>query len=421
MKLDANIPSKIIIFTVISALLIGIAVTLYVLLSHFLSHILFLGEDDISSLPIIYIYAVPILSILLVNWLISKDTTVREYGVAELAQAVEEGRYNITIKGLLLKIFASSISLASGFNVGNEGPSAAIGAMIAYKLNTLFKIPKRFLRLIISIGGSSGITAVFVSPITGIVFALENIAPQFVGGMVGPIILGATISFGVAYQFLEPLIFSYSAGRRFDYDYMLASLIFIPVILILLSTYFTIKKVILFYLNRFIENRLYRYRDTIFAIIGGLSIGTIILISPVAAFSGHEVVSALINNKVELSITLVITVALLRIIGTAISIYSNAVGGLFLPLMSIGALIGYAFAQILQIYGFDIHTYAFAAIGASVFMGVVMRLPLTAIVMSLELTYDYNVIVSTAVTMVLSGYLMDRSFNIKKLTASNID
>jgi len=78
MKLDANIPSKIIIFTVISALLIGIAVTLYVLLSHFLSHILFLGEDDISSLPIIYIYAVPILSILLVNWLISKDATVRE-------------------------------------------------------------------------------------------------------------------------------------------------------------------------------------------------------------------------------------------------------------------------------------------------------------------------------------------------------
>ena len=426
MKQDRNLPTKILIFAIFTGILTGSAVTIYVLLSKAFTSLLFLGHDiqkGDNNLPFLYIYAVPILSILFVNWMIKKDTSVREYGVAEIAQAVNEGKFTISIKSVILKMIASSISLASGFNVGNEGPSAAIGAMIAYHLNRFFQIPAKFIQLILSIGASSGIAAVFVSPLTGITFALENIAYTLLNRLIGPIILGAIIAFSIAYQFLSPLVFDYSIGKYFDYDYIKASLLFIPVMVIALYLYFALKRYILYFLNSLVIKYLgKKHRDTLFAIIGGLVVGTILIYAPYAGFSGHEMVEDLINDRLHIPFILIGIIILLRIVGTAVSIYSNAVGGLFLPLMSIGALVGYGFAQVTHQYmGLDIHSYAFAAIGASVFMGVVMKLPLTALVLSLEVTYDYNVITATAITLVLTAHITGLKFHIKKLRADEIE
>ena len=144
-------------------------------------------------------------------------------------------------------------------------------------------------------------------------------------------------------------------------------------------------------------------------------IGIILLISPFAAFSGHEVVYYLINGKFNLPFTLIFLIIVLRIIATAVSIYANAVGGIFIALMSIGALVGYGFGELLVNYGINIEPFYFAAIGAAVFMGVNMKLPLTAVVMALEITYDYNVIVPTAIMVVIVSYLVSLNFELHKL------
>ncbi len=425
MKHPRALPTQILWLSIVTGLLGGTAVTLYVLLTEGLSRLLFLGDpfSTTRTLPVWYLYAVPTLAILLVNRLISLDPTVREYGVAEIAKAVEEGRYTITLRGLLLKILASTLSLAGGFNVGNEGPSAAIGAMIAHRLNALFALPRRFVTLLVSVGASAGIAAVFVSPVTGISFALENIAGEFLRDRLGPIILAAALAFGVSYQFLHPLVFHYSVGRSFDYDYMLAALLFIPVLLGALGLYFGIKRYLLALLDGAVHRWIgSRWRNLLFSLIGGATIGTLLLTAPIAAFSGHGMVAALINGEIHISLKLIVLVVLLRIVGTAVSIYANAVGGLFLPLMSLGALVGYGYAEALQqTAGFVLHPYAFAAIGAGVFMGVVMRLPLTAVVLALEITYDYNIIVPTAVIVVITGYLMDRLVHIEKLDADSVN
>jgi CIC family chloride channel protein len=112
---------------------------------------------------------------------------------------------------------------------------------------------------------------------------------------------------------------------------------------------------------------------------------------------------------------LIFIVIILRIIATSISIYANAVGGIFVALMSIGALVGYGFGELMVNLGFKIEPFYFAAIGAAVFMGVNMKLPLTAIVMALEITYDYNVLVPTGISVVIVSYLTSLQFNIKKL------
>jgi len=315
---------------------------------------------------------------------------------------------------LILKIFASSLSLASGFAVGNEGPSAAIGAMISQKFHNLFKLPKELIRISLSIGASSGIAAVFVSPVTGIMFAVENIAYSFVRDYAGYLIIGGVSAFSVAVYFLNPLIFEYSTGKFLEYRYLVSSILFIPVITFFIYFYLWLKNRILKFLNfEFFKN--YKYKNFVLAIIGGVVIGTILLISPYAGFSGHELVERLINNKFHLPLFFIFAVIVLRIIAMAVSIYANAVGGIFIALMSVGALVGYGFAEILILNGMNIEPFYFAAIGAAVFMGVNMKLPLTAVVLAVEVTYDYNVIVPTGIMVVIVGYLVNLNFTLHKL------
>ncbi|BCD67554.1 chloride channel protein [Nitratiruptor sp. YY09-18] len=162
-------------------------------------------------------------------------------------------------------------------------------------------------------------------------------------------------------------------------------------------------------INIFITNRFEKHRNIIFALIGSGTIGTLFFIAPYATFSGHELVNYLINDKVHISITLLIVTILHRIIATTISIYANAIGVLFITLMSIGALIGYGFGEVMVSLGFFIEPFYYAAIGASVFMGTIMELPLTAVIAVLEITYDYNVIISTGIIVALVNFMIPQS------------
>ncbi|WP_457605766.1 chloride channel protein [Nitratifractor sp.] len=351
----------------------------------------------------------------MVHGLSRLDPAVREYGVSEIADMVEKGRMEITLRGLGLKILASALSLSSGYAVGNEGPSAAIGAMIAHRLHRWIRLPRQALRLALSVGAGAGISAVFVSPMTGVAFSLESIAYRYVHNYMGLLIFASALAFSVAWLFLSPMLFGYSAGRTLRYETLEAVLLFLPVLVAALYFYFSLKRGLFPLLDDWLERRWPRAKPLLFALLGALGIGTVLVWMPLAAFSGHELVALLINAQSHFALWLLLAVVALRIFTTTLSLFAGAVGGLFLPLMSIGALLGYAFAEGMGQFGYHLEPYYFAAIGASVFVGVVMQLPLTAVILAMEITYDYNVVVPAAVAIVLTGYLVRIRFRIQRL------
>jgi len=415
--------AKLLIAAILTGLISGFFITFYDLLITFVTYFIFMGDPfkTIPTLPAWYIYLVPTVSIFFVNYLTSKDKTIREYGVNEIAESITQNKMTITLKTLFLKVIASTLSLSSGFLAGTEGPSAGIGAMIAYQVHRLFRLPEMLIKMMISVGASSGIAAIFVSPVTGMAFAVENIAYQFIKQYIGYLILASMIAFAVSINFLEPIYFQHSVGRKFQNSYIFANLLFIPFITAFVYLYLILKKRVLHFIDWEIFKNFNRWRNHIFALIGGGTIGTILLIKPQAAFSGKMIVTTLINQEHHLSLTLIFSVIMLRIVGTTISIYANAVGGLFLPLMSIGALIGYAFGEIIATYYMQIEPFYFAAIGASVFMGVLMKLPLTAVVLAMETTFDYNVVVATGVSVILVSYFSNLYFDIRKKYITRAD
>ncbi len=415
---------KLITVTILTGLISGFFITIYELLINFVTHLVFMGDPlkTVATLPTWYLYALPTFAIFIVNYLVSKDGNIREYGVNEIADSILENKMILKLKTLFLKIIASTLSLSTGFMVGTEGPSAGIGAMIAYHLHKLFKLPSMLIKMMISVGASSGIAAIFVSPLTGITFAIEHIAYQFIKQYIGYLILASVIAFALSVQFLEPIVFRHSAGRSFNSEYIVVNLMFIPFVTFFIYFYLFFKKKLLYFIDLEIFKSLFKYRNHIFALIGGSVVGTILLIEPHAAFSGKSIVMNLINQETHISLWLIFMIIVLRIIGTTVSIYANAVGGLFLPLMSIGALVGYGFGELVTLFlNISIEPFYFAAIGASVFMGVIMKLPLTAVVLAVETTFDYNVVVATGVSVVLVEYLVSFYFNIKKQYVTKAD
>ncbi len=414
---------KLIIAAILTGLISGFFITFYELLITFLTYFIFMGDpfETVPTLPVWYIYAVPTIAIFLVNYLASKDQNIREYGVNEIAESITQNKMILKVKTLFLKIIASALSLSSGFPVGTEGPSAGIGAMIAYQIHKIFKLPTMLVKMMISVGASSGIAAIFVSPITGIAFAIENIAYQFIKQYITYLILASVIAFAISINFLEPIVFKHSLGRSINNEYIVANLIFVPFITLFIYFYLFLKKKLLHFIDLEIFKKFSKYRNHIFALIGGSVVGTILLVEPHAAFSGKAIVMNLINQETHIPLMFIFTVIILRIVGTTVAIYSNAVGGIFLPLMSIGALIGYGFGEMLSMYQFPVEPFYFAAIGASVFMGVIMKLPLTAVILAMETTLDYNVVIATGVSVVLVEYFSNLYFNIRKRYATKAE
>jgi CIC family chloride channel protein len=411
---------KLIAAAVLTGLISGFFITFYELLITFLTYFFFMGDPfkTIPTLPVWYLYALPTVAIFIVNYIISKEKHVREYGVSEIADSIAQNTMILKVKTLFLKIIASALSLSTGFAVGTEGPSAGIGAMIAYQIHKLFRLPQMLIKMMISVGASSGIAAIFVSPITGMAFAIENIAYQFIKQYVTYLILASVIAFAVSINYLEPIVFQHSTGRRLDNDYLIANLMFIPFITLFVYFYLFLKQRLLHIVDLEVFKKFSRYRNYIFALIGGSIVGTVLLIEPHAAFSGKAVVMNLMNEQNAIPLYFILGIIVLRIIGTTVAIYSNAVGGIFLPLMSIGALIGYGFAEAFTMLHFPVEPFYFAAIGAAVFMGVLMKLPLTAVILAMETTFDYNVVIATGISVVLVEYLSNIYFDIRRRNAT---
>jgi len=415
--------AKLLIASIITGLISGFFITFYSLLITFLTYFFFMGDPlkTIPGLPVWYLYLLPTIAIFIVNYIVSKDPNSREYGLNEVADSILSNKMKFSIQTVFLKIFASALSLSSGFTVGTEGPSASIGAMVAYHVHKWFKLPSMLIKMMISIGASSGIAAIFVSPVTGVAFAIEIIAYQFIKQYIGYLILASFVSFSVGIYFLSPIVFLHSSGHSYNFHLIIANVLFLPFITSFVYFYLFLKKRVLGFINIEIVKNFPNLRKYFIALIGGGTIGTILLLEPRAAFSGHALVLNLINTNHMIPLAAILSILILRIIGTTVAIYSNAVGGIFIPLMSIGALTGYGYAEILINYiGYDVEPFYFAAVGAAVFMGVIMKLPLTAVILALETTLDYNVVIATGISVVLVEYLSQLYFTIRRRDVTRI-
>ena len=119
------------------------------------------------------------------------------HGTEAVIDAIHNKRRTvIDVKAVPVKIAATIVTISSGGSVGIEGPCAQIGSGVSYVIGKIFNLDESDLKKVIICGIAAGFCAVFSTPVTGAIFAVEVL---FVGQMFYDVLFPSLISGIVGY------------------------------------------------------------------------------------------------------------------------------------------------------------------------------------------------------------------------------
>ena len=333
------------------------------------------------------------------------------HGVPEVMESMHLHGGRIRARVGFVKAFVSSITIGSGGSAGREGPIAQIGASLGSLIGQKFNLPERRVKLLTACGLASGIGAVFNAPLGGAIFAMEVLLTEIETMSATSIILSSVIGTKLAEILLResslpfrlpPELASYHPftppGHPIELVfYLIMGLLFGLFAVVWIRTLYTIED---FFDNLRIN---FNFKPAIGGLFTGI-LGLYVLNYGILGV-GYEGVDLALAGKISLSI--IITLAILKMLATSFTIGSGGSGGIFAPSLFIGAMLGGAFGLILnqlfpEIVQFPM-AYALVGMGA-LFAGAAFA-PLTCIIMIPEMTGNYFLIPAMMAACV-SSYLV---------------
>jgi len=320
----------------------------------------------------------------------------------EYLRAFHDPEYPLRPRAFVGRMAAAITTLGSGGAMGLEGPSmyggSALGAMIQRRLPAAFRGADH--RTLLVAGAAAGVAAIFKAPATGAIFALEV---PFRDQMARRMLLPALVASASGYLVFVALsdtrpIFSFDSEEVASFQYRdLAGAILIGVCcaigarafsrLIRHAKAFTLRPialrvvlasitmVVLFVISRLLTGE-------------SLTIGT-----------GYEVIRWLAE---EHPLWLLIAVLVLRCLATATTLAGGGVGGLFVPLVVGGALVGRAVGDVVN----PLDPTLYVLLGIAAFLGAGYRVPLAAVMFVAETTGQPGFIVPALFAAVAAELVM---------------
>ncbi len=324
--------------------------------------------------------------------------------LSPLILSLNRRRTSIPLKETFNHIISSALSVGCGGSAGLEAPSVLTGAAIGANTAGFFGIDRRQKMLMIGCGAAAAISAIFQSPVGGVLFAIEVLLPQFSVAALIPMLISSAVAMVVsrALFYHEPPLFVTNPQWRLDaIPYYFLCGIFCAVIGV-----FVIKSV--YFISALLKKSLPAPGRRLIA--GGILLGIILAVFPVLRGQGYYFITHLFHGDMESlqkscpvlsgmppAVFLAIIVAAAILLKAAVSeltVNSGGDGGIFAPAMFIGAFSGFAFARMINLSGLaELHEANFVVIGMCGVFSAVLRAPLTGIFLIAEVTYSYILLV----------------------------
>lgn len=150
---------------------------------------------DLYGRGLVYLVILPTVGGLAVGLLTRYVFRIRAgQGIVDVLEAVIRSRGVIKPLSALEKIITSAITIGSGGSAGAEGPIVQIGAGIASGVGQLFRVARPHMPLLIGCGSAAGISAIFNSPLGGVLFTLEVVLLDFSLRTFAPVVLASVVA-----------------------------------------------------------------------------------------------------------------------------------------------------------------------------------------------------------------------------------
>ena len=320
----------------------------------------------------------------------------------KFALFINDGR--ITFRTVLGKFFCCSASLATGIALGREGPSVHVGAGLASVIARNAGLSKEQVKSLVPVGCSAALAAAFNTPIAAVLFSLEEIMGDLHASVLGTAVLASATSWMVLHLVLgdDPLF--HVAGYRLVHPSELAVYAVLGVVGGLGSVAFV--KLLLWLRELFATFP--KWSVWFQPVAGGLTVGLLGYFFPDVMGVGYTYVDKILNGDVVLK--LVVLLAILKIVATAVCYGSGNAGGIFGPSLFIGATMGAAVGSVAHAL-FPAYTAgpgAYALVGMGTAFAGIVRTPLTSVIMIFEVTRDYSIIVPLMISNLIAYFISQR-------------
>ena len=336
------------------------------------------------------------------------------------------------------KTAGCALAIGGGLALGREGPSIQIGAMVGKGVARARRTPLTEERLLLTCGAGAGLSAAFGAPLAGAIFSLEELHRNFSAE-----VLLTTMAAAAASDFVAANILGLTPVFGFDVDHGLPLKYYWAVILlgILLGAFGAVYNRTIDFMQNISEKagRVFAdfacglnrkdaaiikdgFHPTVFA-ARAATLGRILFVMaaayilyfayPEALGSGSGLVGQISNGDYALGALALML--LVKFIFSTASFGSGSPGGIFLPLLVLGALTGGLFSRLLGLAGVSQeYITGFAVVAMAGYFAAIVRAPVTGVVLITEMTGDFTTLLPLVLTA-LAAYLTSEALGVKPI------
>ncbi|MDD2479374.1 MAG: chloride channel protein [Victivallaceae bacterium] len=333
-----------------------------------------------------------------------------------LILSLNRKRINIPVSETWTHALSSALSVGLGGSAGLEAPSVLAGSAIGTSVGSFFRIGKHHRSLLIGCGAAAAISAIFDSPIAGVLFAAEVLLPEFAVSALVPMMMSSAIAAVVSRLIITDERFFLGGSTLWQtnaipYYFVCAVVCALVGVYVIRSAYF---------LADYLKKRFRSPWRRLF--VGGTLLSLLLFIFPFLRGQGYIYVSKLFAGDLDFlrqssvllswlpsnALILVIIVAaaiFVKVIVSVLTVDSGGDGGIFAPAMFIGAFTGFAFARSINLTGvIELDEFNFIVVGMCGVFTAVMRAPLTGIFLIAEVTGGYILLVPLMIVSSVSHF-----------------
>ncbi len=335
------------------------------------------------------------------------------HGITQILYDISKRSGVIRKSRMYSRMLTSAITVGFGGSVGLEAPIVVTGSAIGSNVGRLMHMNYKKRTLLIGCGAAGAISAIFNSPVAGVIFSMEVILADVTISMFIPLLIstvtGALISLtllGDDVLFSFRLVDSFKASETPYY-------ILLGIICGLVSVYFTRA-------TYKIESMISKVKNAIGrALVGGILLGIIIFVFPPIYGEGYSTIKLLLAGREEeifnttlffgeidnvfLLLIFIFGVLLIKPVASALTIGAGGSGGIFAPSLFLGGVTGFLFAASANVASLGkLSTSNFTLVGMCGVMSGVLSAPLTAIFLIAEITSGYELFVPLMLVSAIS-------------------
>ena len=302
----------------------------------------------------------------------------------------------------VVKFIGGALGIGGGLSLGREGPTVQLGAAVAQAVGGGLRMPGGEIHRLLGVGAGAGLAAAFNAPLAGLAFIFEELRRGIATrNMLGAMV--ATVSAALVTRHFcgaAPLLPG-GGGAPLSLD-------LVP-LLALLGAVAGVGGAILNVALVAAERRAARLPETSQRMLPGFALVAVALVGwtiPDATGDGLDVVQRLLapGESATFAVTALLLLLVAKFATTVLSYGSGAPGGIFSPMLLIGALTGLVTCRLVAHAVPDLaqHESACALFAMAAIFTASVRAPLTGVLLMIEIAGDHRQVIGLAVASVVA-------------------